>query len=176
MRDLTNVTAEDGDFYFCDPAFEKPYPLVSRDAIVNVRSKDSVPTRISLNIRIDTFPQLDFHRGLPRKDSLHDLDQDTWTSDFVPDDDSCGTLDYSVDTVEEQKLMKVQQALTRVVYGPQASEPSSPIRMESSVMEKDDRMNQDLLNEYDVHAKSSEDECLGIPIGWFTHLFKGLTR
>jgi hypothetical protein len=178
MRDLNIITVEEGDHYFSDPAFEKPFPLVSRDAIVDVQSKDSIPTRISMHIKVDTVPQVDFdfHRDLQMKDQSQDLDHDTQTVDFVPDDDSCGTLDYSVDTLEEAKIMKVQQALTRVVYGPPASEPSSPIKVERSVTIKDYKMNQAVLAEYDVHAKTNEDECFGIPIGWFTNLFQGLTR
>jgi hypothetical protein len=176
MRDLNNMIVEEGDFYFRDPAFEKPFPLVSRDAIVDLQSKDSVPSRISSNIRFDTTLQVDFHRELPINDSSQDLDHHTWVGDFIPDDDSCGTLDYSVNTLEEAKIMKVQQALTRVAYRPLPSEPSSPMKVKPSVIDKDDKMNQDLLDEYDVHAKRSEDGCLGIPIGWLTNLFKGLTR
>lgn len=182
MRDLhNNITAEEGDHYFRDPAFETPFPLAVRhDAtIMDVHSKDQqVPTRISLNIRLDTVSQVGFNHEFAMKDPAQDLDQDTWTSDFVVDDDSCGTLDYSVDTIEEEKLLKVQQALTRVVYGPPASEPSSPITLESCVMDKDDKMNDDLLDEYGIHGrnKNSEDECFGIPIGWLTTLLQGLKR
>ena len=182
MRDLNTITFDEASFYFRDPSYEKRLsrPRVPREAIKDVPSKVGVPTRISLTISMDDVSPTDKvspgDELSPMKDGVNDLDPDAWMDDLITgDDSSCGTLDYSMDTLEEEKIIRVQRALIRGVYGLSPQLPLS-ISSELKVVEEDDKINQDLEDELDVHAKKRHGhECFGIPIGWFTTLVDNLT-
>lgn len=182
MRD--HIPFDEASLYFQDPAYEKPvsFSRFSRGAIMDVPSKVRVPTRISMNIRVDSVSPMDSVSPADKQrgfimNPAHGFDPDAWMSDLIADDESsCGTLDYSVDTIEEERINQVQRALTREVYGLPLTESVRQIKVEPEVDEKivyeDDKMNQ-----LDVHAKNgSEDECFGIPIGWLAKLLDNFKR
>ncbi len=177
MRDINTTAFDEASFYFCDPAFEKPLRRGSQSSINSLRrSMNKIPSKISLFKNMEENPALETREDLPLKDPSYNLDPDVWMEDFIADDESsCGTLDYSVDTYEEQRIMHIQRALTNVVYGPIPAEPTLPIEVNSMIME-DYLMNQDVADELDVHEKKKEGECFGIPVGWVTDFVRILTR
>ena len=171
MKDINTLPFDEASFYFCDPAFEgpeKPVRRVSWNAMIGVRSIEKVPSKIMLS-RVESNIALESRDELTWKDPIQELDPDSWMHDLVGvDESSCGTLDYSVETLDEKSMMLNTQ-LTPVVDEPPPVETTIEIPVESQVMVEDDKMNQD-MESLDVHSKKQEPECFGIPMGWFADL------
>lgn len=185
MKDInTNIPFDEASFYFCDPAFEKPLRRVSWNTVMGVRSIERVPSKITLMDRVEPNTALEMRSEEFRwKDSIQEMDPDCWMHDSAGADEStCGTLDYSIDTMEEKKSM-LNSERTLVTRGDddddgerQPLQTTIVIPVESQVMVEDDKMNQDIMYILDVHSKKKGPECFGIPMGWLGDLISNLAE
>lgn len=183
-----NIDFDEASFYFRDSAYEHPplFPRVSRVALVEASSveasarKEGVPHKILLTIDVSNIsPMTVVSTGKRNGEARRYMDQETknpdsWMDKFVADDESsCGTLDYSVDTFEEQAVMQVQSAMTRVAYGHSRRQSGVPATVGyEEFISMDKEINRALISKFDVHARRSvEDNCL---FGWVTAILHRL--
>ena len=178
MRDGINVVFDEADLYFRDPAFEKPlFPRVSRDAIVDLQA----PSRISMKLHLNSLASAQEQVNMPLHQQIHfeQMDRNVWTRDPLHEDfdeSSHGTLDYSVDTLDDERITKTRRSQAKTRRSRDLTQPVLPPELEEMVIKADDAINQEVATELDVHARTKEDECFGFPIGWLTSFLNNLMR
>lgn len=181
MRDVNKALFEEADLYFRDPAFEKPlFPRVSRDAIVDMEKLHPAShSTISVKLNLSGIYSSSNRRNVPLHEEipLEHLDHEPWMSNPMDqdfDDSSFGTLDYSVDTLDDERVSKAARRLKLTQNYIPPAQPLLPKELQTMVIKADDAINQEAIDDLDVHARTREDECFGVPIGWLTTFLHNL--